>query len=639
MWREPVDATIYEPNAIISNAEHPSIRPRRPEDYGVARRPDRRRDAPGPQRRAHLGRAHGVAAPADAQDPATGSSSRRRSTAGARTPPRSTPTGSRCCSARSATSTAATRACRGRARRTSRSTPATPRTLGVEDGDYIWVDADPTDRPFRGWKEDDAVLRGRPRDDARARLPGHAAGRHPHLVQHVRRHAGHRRRPGARARARRRRTRAPATSRCSATAATSPARGRWLRPTQMTDSLVRKALLRPGRSARASSPTCTRRRRTEGVVRARSQGRGRRRRAASGSGVRSTLGLRPQAAVSEAMTTLPRRRLHLTRGGARPWRRSSTGSSGREMDYPYEAHRPEAAVLHDHGHQQVHRVPDLHDGLQDDLDLGQGQEYMLWNNVETKPFGFYPTGWDVNVLELLGPQSGTATTTRARRSSRRRRTGERVLGWQPDEADWNHPNLGEDEPHRRRGGRRTYIPDMPHRDVDLLPAAHLQPLHLSGVPRRLPAQAIYKRQEDGIVLIDQERCRGYQECVQGLPLQEVDVQPRDPRLARSASAASRRSSRASRRSARRRASARSASPASSRPPDKADPAQPDRLPRARAQGRAAALPAVRARAERLLHPADPRAGGVLHAAVRPGGRAGDRDLQGREGRPRAARRC
>ena len=24
--------------------------------------------------------------------------------------------------------------------------------------------------------------------------------------------------------------------------------------------------------------------------------------------------------------------------------------------------------------------------------------------------------------------------------------GERVLGWQPDQADWNHPNLGEDEP-------------------------------------------------------------------------------------------------------------------------------------------------------------------------------------------------
>lgn len=32
-----------------------------------------------------------------------------------------------------------------------------------------------------------------------------------------------------------------------------------------------------------------------------------------------------------------------------------------------------------------------------------------------------------------------------------------------------------------------------------------------------PRKAIYKREEDGIVLIDQERCRGYQECVKACP--------------------------------------------------------------------------------------------------------------------------
>ena len=35
---------------------------------------------------------------------------------------------------------------------------------------------------------------------------------------------------------------------------------------------------------------------------------------------------------------------------------------------------------------------------------GRGQEYMLWNNVETKPYGFYPLAWDVRLLEALGPQ-------------------------------------------------------------------------------------------------------------------------------------------------------------------------------------------------------------------------------------------
>jgi len=41
--------------------------------------------------------------------------------------------------------------------------PSDGKALGVEDGDYVWFDADPSDRPYRGWKEDDedyAVARG-----------------------------------------------------------------------------------------------------------------------------------------------------------------------------------------------------------------------------------------------------------------------------------------------------------------------------------------------------------------------------------------------------------------------------------------------------------------------------------------------
>ena len=32
-----------------------------------------------------------------------------------------------------------------------------------------------------------------------------------------------------------------------------------------------------------------------------------------------------------------------------------------------------------------------------------------------------------------------------------------------------------------------------------------------------PRKAIYKREEDGIVIIDQERCRGYRKCVEACP--------------------------------------------------------------------------------------------------------------------------
>lgn len=33
--------------------------------------------------------------------------------------------------------------------------PADAKQLGIEDGDYVWMDADPHDRPYRGWQKDD----------------------------------------------------------------------------------------------------------------------------------------------------------------------------------------------------------------------------------------------------------------------------------------------------------------------------------------------------------------------------------------------------------------------------------------------------------------------------------------------------
>lgn len=40
-----------------------------------------------------------------------------------------------------------------------------------------------------------------------------------------------------------------------------------------------------------------------------------------------------------------------------------------------------------------------------------------------------------------------------------------------------------------------------------------------------PRQAIYKREEDGIVLIDQERCRGYRYCVAACPYKKIYFNP------------------------------------------------------------------------------------------------------------------
>ncbi len=53
---------------------------------------------------------------------------------------------------------------------------------------------------------------------------------------------------------------------------------------------------------------------------------------------------------------------------------------------------------------------------------GKGQEYMLWNNVETKPYGFYPLAWDVQAArEARARRRGKTARTKAARSSRRPR--------------------------------------------------------------------------------------------------------------------------------------------------------------------------------------------------------------------------
>jgi nitrate reductase / nitrite oxidoreductase, beta subunit len=76
---------------------------------------------------------------------------------------------------------------------------------------------------------------------------------------------------------------------------------------------------------------------------------------------------------------------------------------------------------------------------------GKGQEYMLWNNVESKPYGFYPLAWDLNLLKMLGPQSWKDGQYEGRTIFEAAPAGQRVLGWRPEEQDYSYPNVGEDD--------------------------------------------------------------------------------------------------------------------------------------------------------------------------------------------------
>ncbi len=119
--------------------------------------------------------------------------------------------------------------------------PEDARGLGIEDGDYVWVDSDPEDRPFRGWQKNAADYKfarlicraryypGTPRGVTRmwfnmyGATPGSVEGRET-------RPDGLARNP---------RTQYQAMFRSGSHQ--SATRG-WLKPTLMTDSLVRKEL-------------------------------------------------------------------------------------------------------------------------------------------------------------------------------------------------------------------------------------------------------------------------------------------------------------------------------------------------------------------------------------------------------------
>jgi nitrate reductase / nitrite oxidoreductase, beta subunit len=190
---------------------------------------------------------------------------------------------------------------------------------------------------------------------------------------------------------------------------------------------------------------------------------------------------------------------------------------GRDMDYPYEGHRPKRQFCMIMDTNKCIQCQTCTIACKSTWTWGKGQEYMLWNNIETKPFGFYPTGWDVHVLEMLGEQNWKDGKYAGKTVFESAPPGERVLGWQPEEADWTYPNLGEDEP-TGEAGEVTYVPETPHENMWMFYLQRIcnhctYPACLAACPR----QAIFKRDEDGIVLIDQERCRGYQECVQACP--------------------------------------------------------------------------------------------------------------------------
>jgi nitrate reductase / nitrite oxidoreductase, beta subunit len=167
-----------------------------------------------------------------------------------------------------------------------------------------------------------------------------------------------------------------------------------------------------------------------------------------------------------------------------------------------------------------------------------GQELMWWNNVETKPYGGYPANWDRNTLELLDSANPGGQTWNddviddsdapygvfegVTIFEADERNTPKPAGYLPTEADWKAPNAFED--HSTRGS--TQGAELPEHEGWFF---YLQRIcnHCTypGCLAACPRNAIYKRPEDGIVLVDQERCRGYRKCVEACPYKKTMYRP------------------------------------------------------------------------------------------------------------------
>jgi nitrate reductase beta subunit len=197
-----------------------------------------------------------------------------------------------------------------------------------------------------------------------------------------------------------------------------------------------------------------------------------------------------------------------------------------------------------------------------------GVEYAWFNNVETKPGTGYPTDW-----ENQGRWNGGWVRTKSGKLQPKQGAKWRILAnlfanpdlpeiddyYEPFDFDYDHlksaPEMKAFPTARPRskitGERIEKIEKGPNWEEILGGefAKRSEDYNFEGVQKQIygeyentfmmylprlcehclnpacaascPSGAIYKREEDGIVLIDQEKCRGWRMCVSGCPYKKV----------------------------------------------------------------------------------------------------------------------
>ncbi|MCF6201174.1 MAG: respiratory nitrate reductase subunit beta, partial [Hydrogenimonas sp.] len=159
-----------------------------------------------------------------------------------------------------------------------------------------------------------------------------------------------------------------------------------------------------------------------------------------------------------------------------------------------------------------------------------GREYMYWNNVETYPGDGYPKKW----MELGGGfdaagdlQPGIIPNIEAdygvpwdynydSLAEQNLLDGKPEAGWRPETSPTWGPNWDEDE------GAGDFPNDNYFFYLPRICNHCSNPGCLSACPR----DAIFKREEDGVVLVDLDRCQGYRYCIAGCPYKKIYFNPK-----------------------------------------------------------------------------------------------------------------
>jgi nitrate reductase beta subunit len=226
---------------------------------------------------------------------------------------------------------------------------------------------------------------------------------------------------------------------------------------------------------------------------------------------------------------------------------------GRSMTYPYPENHPDWQFAFVFNINRCIACQTCSMACKSTWTFSKGQEAMWWNNVETKPYGGYPNHWDAKLLGLLDtaheaagvePAWGASETadveapygsydgmTIFEAAAREQPQLQQALGYLPADDEWRAPNIFEDV---TRGGRpaagslglESGGAELPEHTAWFFYLQRLcnhctYPACLAACPRK----AIYKRPEDGVVLIDQERCRGYRKCVEACPYKKSMYRP------------------------------------------------------------------------------------------------------------------